>query len=129
MTIPRNQCIFVGNAGKDPEAQYLPNGTMKASFSIAVSNDYFDNKKGEWTKPDPTWVNLTAFDKVAQKVMANVAKGKPIIVYARYSTSRDKQDEKKVYHNFTVTDIALVAKAGDNNVQASQEDFSGDIPF
>ncbi len=58
-----NDATFIGNLGKDPEAQTSGKGETFATFSIAV------NKPGANREDKPLWVNVTAFKTSADAVL------------------------------------------------------------
>ncbi len=125
-----NHCHFVGNLGKDPEAQYLPNGTKKVSFSLAVNMSY-KGSDGGWVDKT-TWVNLSAFGPVADRIMAALRKGMTAVVSATYETSESvgEDGKKRYFHNFNVTDFSPSKPLAGAVAEDAPSAFdTGDIPF
>ena len=81
-----NQCNFIGRLGKDPETRYMPSGEAISSFSIAVGSQW-KNKNGE--KQEATeWVNITAFDKLAEICSEYLKKGSQVYISGRMKTEK-----------------------------------------
>jgi single-strand DNA-binding protein len=86
-----NQCSFIGRLGKDPETRYMTSGKAVTSFSIAVGSQWKD-KAGE--KQESTeWVNITAFDKLAEICGEYLKKGSQVFIGGRMKT--DKYQDKE----------------------------------
>ena len=85
-----NQCVFIGNLGKDAEMKYLPAGTAVTTFSIAVNN--------EGRKNDPTlWMQVEIYGKQAETANEHLTKGMLVSVSGRLKAFEfDGKDEKKV---------------------------------
>lgn len=85
-----NKAIIIGNAGRDPEIRYMPNGKAICNLSIATSSKRKD-QNGEYIE-ETQWHRVIFFDKLAEIVGAYVKKGKPLYVEGRlkYGTYTDK---------------------------------------
>lgn len=97
--IPTNQVILVGNLGKDVELDYLPNGTTKGRFSLAVTERW--TKDGE-RKEKTVWIPVEAFGKVIEIAVDNgLAKGRGAVVHGRYAVDnyegKDGKPRSKTY--------------------------------
>lgn len=81
-----NLCQFIGHIGKDVDISYMPNGKAVAKFSIACADDYKDQqgKKVERTN----WINVVAFDKVAEIIGEFCRKGSKIYVSGKQVTRK-----------------------------------------
>ena len=64
--------------------RYTPSGTPVTNFRLAVSNNRRD-AKGEWTE-DTEWFTVTAWERQAESVNQNLAKGRRVFVDGRLST-------------------------------------------
>ena len=85
-----NKAILVGNLTRDPEVRYTGTGKAVATFSLAVSTGYGDNKRTDFI-PIVTW------DKLAEICGNNLTKGRRILVEGRLQL-RDyetKEGEKR----------------------------------
>lgn len=86
-----NKVILMGRLTRDPEMRHTNSGTPVTTFSIAIDNGYGDNKRTDF-------VNCIAWNKTAEFVTKNFAKGKMIIVIGRITTrSWETQDGKRAY--------------------------------
>ena len=70
-----SQVHIIGNLGRDPEVKYTPSGKAVANFSVAINDGTQDN-------PHTSWVNVTAWDKTAER-MATMQKGACVAVFGR----------------------------------------------
>jgi single-strand DNA-binding protein len=84
--------VVVGNLGKDPEIRSTPGGKKVASFSLAVDQGFGDNKRTEW-------VNIIAWEKLADLAEKYLKKGKTIALSGTLQTSSwdDKTTGQKRY--------------------------------
>jgi single-strand DNA-binding protein len=82
----------IGTLGKDPELRSTGSGKRVASFSVAVDQGYGENKKTEW-------VNIIAWEKLAELAEKYLKKGKTIAVSGTLQTSswEDKATGQKRY--------------------------------
>ena len=83
-----NKFIGIGRLTRDPEIRYTQTGKAVASFSIAIDSGYGDNKKADF-------INIVAWDKLAEVCGNNIAKGRKIMVEGRLSIRDYEQDGQK----------------------------------
>ena len=90
-----NRVLLAGNLGKDPEVRFLANEQVVANFSLAI-NRRWKGSDGEM-KEETTWVDCSAFGKVAENVGKYLVKGSSCFVEGRLKleTWEDKNDGKK----------------------------------
>lgn len=132
-----NQCQFIGRLGKDVETRHLPSGKAVASFSIAVGSAW-KNKDGE-KQESVEWVNITAFDKLAEICAQYLSKGSQVYISGRFKTDKytDKQGVEKYATKIVADKLQML---GDKNKsdepsrpKQSATDpaavFDDDIPF
>ena len=62
-----NKAEVIGFIGK-LEVRETTKGTPVATFSVATSNDYFDKETSEWVEQEPTWHNIVAWGKLAERL-------------------------------------------------------------
>lgn len=87
---------MTGNLTRDPILRYTKNGTAVAAFGIAVNRRYIDRNGQEQNLAD--FINISAWDKLAQAVGECLKKGDRVHVSGRLSSrSYDDKDGKKVY--------------------------------
>jgi single-strand DNA-binding protein len=82
----------VGCLGKDPEIRSTGSGKRVASFSVAVDQGFGDNKRTEW-------VNIIAWEKLAELAEKFLKKGKQVALSGALQTSSwdDKTTGQKRY--------------------------------
>lgn len=110
-----NKVIIVGNAGKDPELRYNPNGKAFCSLSIATTRNWKNKDTGE-KQEETEWHRVVFNDKLAEIVGEYVKKGKSLYVEGRLRTR--KWQDKDGRDTYTTEIIAesmqlLGSKDGD----------------
>ncbi|MFN8379355.1 MAG: single-stranded DNA-binding protein [Anaerolineae bacterium] len=78
------QCIIVGNVGRDPEVRDLPNGDKVANFSVAVTRRWNDRQTNE-KREETTWFRVACYRQLADIANQYVRKGTQIMVVGRIS--------------------------------------------
>lgn len=78
MTSLRNNVKLIGHLGQDPEVRTFETGNKKASFSIATT-DAYKNQKGEKIK-DTQWHNIVIWGKLADIAGQYLKKGSEIAI-------------------------------------------------
>ena len=76
-----NCCTFIGRLGRDPEIRYTASGKAVASFSIACSEGKGDNERTEW-------INVVAWEKLADICAQYLAKGSLVYISGRMQTRK-----------------------------------------
>ena len=106
----RNQVQLIGNLGKKPEIKTFGEDKKVATFSIATSDYYYDNKgiKQQQTQ----WHNVVAWGRTAQVAERYLDKGMEIalsgkIVYRQYD---DKEGNKRHVTEVVANEILLLSK-------------------
>ena len=74
-----NSTILVGNLTADPKLHVSEAGKKRATFSMAINEGQGENERTHF-------VNLTAFDSLAENVVESFSKGMRVIVAARLNT-------------------------------------------
>ncbi|MGP5376339.1 single-stranded DNA-binding protein [Brachybacterium alimentarium] len=74
--------IYEGNATKDSEVRFTPNGKAVASFGVAV-NTRSKDQQGNYVDDPPLFVKVTVWGKPAEAVSESVRKGTRVIVAGR----------------------------------------------
>ncbi len=62
---------LIGNAGRDAELRYTPNGKAVADFSLATTDSYND---------ETTWWKITMWGPLAENVSKYITKGKQVFI-------------------------------------------------
>lgn len=107
MTTLRNNVQLIGRLGKDPEVRTFDSGKKMASFSIATSETY-KNQKGEKVQ-DTQWHNLVIWGKLADIAGQYLKKGSEVavsgeLVHRNYETAGG---EKKNITEINVSDMVM----------------------
>lgn len=76
-----NQVILIGNLTRDPQLKYSPNQTAICEFGLAV-NHKWKSAAGE-AKEEVTFVDCTAWGRIAEVINQYVQKGNPLMVVGR----------------------------------------------
>ncbi|MGD9245959.1 MAG: single-stranded DNA-binding protein [Desulfobacterales bacterium] len=136
-----NKVILVGNLGKDPEMNYLQDGTAVASFSVATSDEWKDKKTGK-KKSFTEWHRIIAYRQLAEICAEYLSKGKLVYVEGKLRT-RSYEDSKQITRQITEIQANLIqmlgarngnkarssAKSGAGNQRSNSQGRDDDIPF
>lgn len=100
-----NHCTFIGNLGRDPEVNTTTGGKKVCKFSIGVNEG----------KDKVTWVDIVAWEKLAETCATYLKKGRQVFVAGRYSIRSwdDKETGKKVYRSEIVANHVTFLGGGD----------------
>ena len=106
----RNSVQLIGRLGKDPEVRTFDSGKKVATFSIATTDSY-KNQKGEKVQ-ETQWHNLVIWGKLADIAGQYLKKGKEIaiegkLIHRSYETS---SGEKKYITEITVNDLVMLGE-------------------
>lgn len=103
----------VGGIGKDPEVRSTPSGKKVASFCVAVDQGFGDSKRTEW-------VNIIAWEKLAEFAEKYLKKGKQIALSGTLQTSSwdDKTSGQKRYKTEVVARDITFMDGGEKSDRA-----------
>ncbi|PCJ53806.1 MAG: single-stranded DNA-binding protein [Candidatus Hydrogenedentota bacterium] len=96
-----NKVSLAGNLTRDPELQYLPNGTPLCKLGLAVSRKY-KTKSGE-LKENTLFINVTAWRGTAEYCGNNMRKGMPVLVEGRLTS--DEWEDKNTGQKRTKIEV------------------------
>lgn len=119
-----NYTILTGNLGHDPETFFTSEGTHIAKFSLA-----FHSGKKDKTN----WIQVAAFNKLADIVEKHLHKGARVGVMAVLDQNRweDDQGQTRSNHQLIARNIEFIKTDGrgfeDKNNQGP--DYDDDIPI
>jgi len=86
-----NQCVFVGNVGREPERKQTEEGISFTRFPLAV-----DGGKDQ----EPLWITVVAWRTLADQVEKYVGKGSLVLVSGKLAvrsfTSKDNVEKTAV---------------------------------
>lgn len=96
---------IVGNATRDVELRYLPNGTPIATFGVAVNRRWQD-KQGEWQE-NVSFFDVTAWTDLGQNAADTIQKGTRVIVTGRLEQRswETNEGERRSKVEIVATDI------------------------
>lgn len=104
----------VGNLGRDPEVMESKSGTEYVRASVAVTTGWGDNKKTEW-------VNLTAFDPKAIRLLKAAKKGSLVNVTGDFQPRVYEKDGPRMSLDAIVTSIDFI-NSGSRDSDSSTRD-------
>ena len=95
-----NYVELIGWLGNDPEQRYTPSGIAIANFSLGTKRPGARQEDGSWLY-ETDWIDVEAFDKLAEIVSANLQKGSRVRVTGNLRTDswqdRDGNPRKRIY--------------------------------
>lgn len=118
-----NSVVVVGRLVRDAAVSYLPNGTTKGEFSIAVNRSV---KVGEEWQNEPSFLDVVSFGKRVENQRQNMTKGVKVCV-----SGSIRQDRWKDKNGDNRSKIYIVADTFEVMGGMRQHDsgFQEDIPF
>ena len=95
-----NYVELIGWLGADPESRFTPSGLAIATLSIGAKRYGTKQEDGSWTY-ETDWLEVEAFDKLAETATANLQKGSRVRVTGSLRTDtwkdRDGHMHKRVF--------------------------------
>ena len=115
-----NLTVLTGNLGGDPENFFSSEGTPIAKFSLA-----FESGK----KDKANWIQVAAFNKLADAVVKYLHKGARVAVVATLDQNRWEDDEGQTRsnHQLVARNIEFIKTDGRGYNQSSG--YDDDIPI
>jgi len=71
-----NRVILGGNLTRDPQVKYTQNNIAICDFGVAINRKFKD-------RDEVTFIDVTAFDKIAETIAKHLAKGQTILIEGR----------------------------------------------
>jgi single-strand DNA-binding protein len=110
MSTLKNSVKLIGHLGKDPEVRKFDSGKKVATFSIATSDSY-KNQKGEKIE-DTQWHNLVIWGRLADVAGHYLKKGSEVaiegkLVHRAYETS---SGEKRYITEINVSQMLMLGR-------------------
>jgi single-strand DNA-binding protein len=75
--------VFEGNLATEPELRFTPSGKAVCSMRVGHNTRRYDSGKSEWVNGPTMWVNVTAWEKLAERLVESLRKGDTVIVETR----------------------------------------------
>lgn len=89
-----NKVLLIGNLTRDPELRYTPSGSAVCTFGLATNRSW-TTEQGE-KKEDVEFVNIVAWNRLAEICAEFLTRGKQVYVEGRLSTREwEGQDGQK----------------------------------
>jgi single-strand DNA-binding protein len=127
-----NKVFLSGRLTKDPDIRYTPNGSEVATFSIAVNRSFKAKDSEEWQE-ETFFINIIAWNRLAEKVEKTFKKGMPVFVEGRLLIrSYEKDGVKKYVTEIIAIDARLLQSTNSNQGEAEEvsvEDTEPNVPF
>jgi len=110
MSAIRNQVQLIGNLGQKPEIKTFGDNQKVATFTIATS-DYYTDNKGE-RKQETQWHRVVAFGKQVETIEKYLDKGMQVAVTGKlkHSEYNDKDGNKRYSTDIVVNDFIMLDK-------------------
>ncbi len=133
------QCIIIGNLGKNPELRYLQNGRAVCSFSVAVTERWTDRTSNE-KREKTTWFSVSAWGPLGETCNQYLTKGRQVMIIGTVSARAytDKAGQPAASLDITATDVRFLGGQGSDGQNGERSaEFGGgqppsdlsDIPF
>jgi single-strand DNA-binding protein len=112
----RNEVIFMGRLGRDPEMIYTNSGKAKTTFSLAVN---------QGKDKDAMWLNVVCWEDVAEEVAQQACKGALVQVDGRLV---QRVYQGKYYHDVVASSVEVIKTPADRTTEEEEgTDSLGDI--
>jgi single-strand DNA-binding protein len=127
------QCIIVGNVGKDPEMRYTPDGTPVTSFTVAVNRKWTSGDGGQGEKT--WWFKVSCWRKLAETTNQYLKKGRQVMVIGEIDASAwtDQEGKPRASLDLTARDVRFLGtREGGGSGEGSSAPVAHDeedIPF
>lgn len=122
-----NKVFLIGNLTRDPELKYIANGTGVARFGLAVNRTY-NSTDGE--KKETCFVDITAWDKLAEACNDHLSKGRLVLVEGRlqYQSWESDDGAKRSKIEAVAQNIQFLGGKSDDQGEEA-EGTDDDVPF
>jgi len=116
-----NRFTGIGTLGRDPEVRYMPSGSAVTSFSIAINEKWKDKQSGE-QKESTEWVNVTAFNRLAEICRDYLKKGSQVYIEGKLKTDKYQKDGVDVYSTKVIIHtMQMIGGKQESNGNAPQQ--------
>ena len=106
-----NKAILIGNITKDLELRKTQNNKSVVNFSIAVNEGYGDKKTTEY-------IDIVAWEKLAETIVDYCSKGKKIMVEGRIRTQEyESQGQKKKSTYILASEVEFLSPKGEQKTE------------
>lgn len=112
-----NRVQLIGYLGRDPESKYTPTGKRVTDFPIAITNRWKDEAGGPGkTREHTEWVNIEAWEHLAEICHEYLGKGSLVYVEGRLKTNRyEEQGGPRYFTKVVAQNIQFLDGRVDGN--------------
>ena len=128
------QCIIIGNLGRDPEMRYTPEGIPVTTFTVAVNRRWTDSSGGQSEKT--WWFKVTCWRKLAEITNQYLKKGRQVMVIGEIDASAwlDQEGKPRASLDLTARDVRFLGgreggAAAEAEAGPIYDQDIGDMPF
>lgn len=114
-----NRATLIGNITREPELKYTAKGTAMLRFAIATNRSM---QKEDGSYQDlPTFHNIVAWSKLAERMAKILDKGKKIYIEGRIENRSFEVDGQKRFTSEVVADNIIVFDKGKGGGVSSKQ--------
>lgn len=75
-----------GRLAADPEMRFSPSGKAVAQFRVVCADRRYNEADQKWEDSRTLWIDVTAFDKVAENAVESLTKGDEVLMVGKLQT-------------------------------------------
>jgi single-strand DNA-binding protein len=115
-----NRTQLIGYLGRDPESRFTPSGKRVTHFSLGVTQRW---KTGDDSKEATEWVNVEAWDRLAEICQEYLKKGSLVYVEGRLKTDKyEDNGENKYFTKVVALQLQFLdRKQSDDGILSPEE--------
>jgi len=121
----RNSVTLIGHLGGDPEVKNYAGDKKKASFSIATTDTYKNNKGDKVS--DTQWHNIVIWGKTAEALHEFLVKGRQVYIEGKLTSREWEKDGVKRRTTEVKADRVLLLGSAANRPTAGAGDTPGTV--
>jgi single-strand DNA-binding protein len=115
-----NRIQLIGYLGREPESRFTPSGKRVTHFSLGITQRW---KTGEDNKESTEWVNVEAWDRLAEICQEYLKKGSMVYVEGRLKTDRyEDNGENKYFTKVVALQLQFLDRRQSDDGLLSAED-------
>jgi single-strand DNA-binding protein len=99
-----NKVLLAGRLTRDPELRYTPQGTPVCKLGLAVSR-FYKGRDGD-RKEETVFIDVTAWDKMAEYLGQKLKQGSPVLVEGRLR--QDNWEDKSTGQRRTKLEVSAL---------------------
>ena len=110
-----NKVILIGRVGRDPETQFMNNGSAQVTkFSLATSEYY--SKNGE-RQESTEWHNIIMWNKLSEIYKETIKKGVMLYIEGKIKTNKwqDKEGNNRYKTEIWANQVRILQKMENTN--------------